>query len=156
MPVRFSGTNLALARVRGWGKGSNYLESSCVRSTARCFWLTRVIQGHTWSFRVTPKFPTAYLGGSGSFGVKIKVPFPGPFRVKKIRGSFRVGGSFRVINNRQCHLEPYKYDLEDPEDPEGYSGSKGHSGSKLYGRLSKNHRHFTRRKFRVLPKQNKK
>ena len=37
LPVRVSGTNLALARVRGWGKGSNYLKSSCVRGTASCF-----------------------------------------------------------------------------------------------------------------------
>ena len=37
LPVRVSGTTLALARVRGWGKGSNYLKSSSVRGTASCF-----------------------------------------------------------------------------------------------------------------------
>ena len=37
LPDRVSGTTLALAGVRGWGKGSNYLKSSCVRGTASCF-----------------------------------------------------------------------------------------------------------------------
>ena len=45
LPVRVSGTNLALARVRGWGKGSNYLKFCCVRVTASCFGLPVRVSG---------------------------------------------------------------------------------------------------------------
>ena len=64
LPVRVSGTNLALARVRGWGKGSNYLKSSCVRGTRGSF---RVIHGHS---RSPENFQRRILGGQGHWGSK--------------------------------------------------------------------------------------
>ena len=64
LPVRVSGTNFALARVRGWGKGSNYLKSSCVRGTRGSF---RVIHGHSGS---PENFQRRILGGQGHWGSK--------------------------------------------------------------------------------------
>ena len=68
LPVRVSGTNLALARVRGWGKGSNYLKSSCVRGTAYSkLFLTD--EGHSGSYMVIQGHPK--ISNGVSWGVRV-------------------------------------------------------------------------------------
>ena len=69
------------------GAGSLGVENRAFAGASQGQKNTRVIQGHL------EFFGGVSLGGQGHWGSKIG-PLPGPARVKKIRGSFR------VINNR--------------------------------------------------------